>query len=567
MESNQATKIVRLPEAERKPIERWLTMQYVISCILVEVTSLEEAFRRTLQAIGESLGWEVGAFWIIDQAANTLHCSTTWHTPEIPAEAFEATNLQASFARGSGLPSRVWETGEPVWVLNLLEENTFSCYRGASIAGLQGAFAFPVRSESGLLGVIEFFGSEIQPPGDSLIQTVITVGNQLGQFIEKKRLEEESRENEWRYRTTFEQAAIGIAHTGLDGQLLLVNQSFCDLVGYSREELLHMRFRDFTHPDYLEASFECANRLLTGDAQTYTLEKRYIRKDGSAIWVHTTVSLICAPSNEPNHFVVVVEDIHERKQLELALRESKRRMDEFLGIASHELKTPLTAIKTSIQLAERYLKKIIRPRIEDVAGVMSRLGEAQELLRRTVRQVDVINRLVSDLVDISRIDADKLALHLHPEPCDLATIVREVAEVQRRVISPRAMHLRIFTKEAVPVIADVDRVAQVLTNYLSNAHKYSPPERPVGVSLRIKEGVARVSVHDEGPGLPLNEQERVWERFYRAEGIENHGCSGIGLGLGLYISRMIIEQHQGQVGVESAPGKGSTFWFTLPLAR
>jgi PAS domain S-box-containing protein len=389
----------------------------------------------------------------------------------------------------------------------------------------------------------------------------------IGQFIEKKRLEEEARENEWSYRAIFEQAAIGIIHAGLDGRLLLVNQSFCDIVGYSREELLQMRFQDFTHPDCLDASLARMRRLLAGDAHTYAMEKRCIRKDGSVIWVRTTVSLIRTPSNEPKHFIAIVEDIHERKQQELALYETKRRMDEFLGIASHELKTPLTAIKTSIQLADRYLKKLIHPRVQDIAGVIGRLSEAQELLRRTDQQVEVINRLVSDLVDISRIDAGKLALRLHPEPCDLATIVREVVGVQRRVISSRAIHLRLSTREAVPVIADVDRVAQVLTNYLSNAHKYSPPERPIEVSLHVKEGVVRVSVRDEGPGLPPNEQERVWERFYRVEGIEYQGSCGIGLGLGLHISRMIIEQHHGQVGVESTPGKGSTFWFTLPLAR
>ncbi len=565
MESKQATKIVRLPEAERRPTGQWLAMQYVVSCILVEVTTLEEAFRRTLQAIGEALGWDAGAFWTIDQAANVLRCSTTWHTPAISAAVFEAVSMQTTLLRGIGLPGRVWATGQPAWIPDVLRDTNFPRYKMASSENLHGAFAFPVCSESGFLGVIEFFSRKIQQADDELIRAVMTIGNQVGQFIEKKRLEEEARENEWRYRAIFEQAAIGITHAGLDGRLLLVNQSFCDIVGYSREELLHMRFHDFAHPDYLEACFARRRRLLAGDAHTYAMEKRYIRKDGSVIWVRVTVSLIRTPSNEPKHFIAVVEDIHERKQHELTLCEAKRRMDEFLGIASHELKTPLTAIKTSIQLAERYLKKITPSKVEDV--VINRLGDTQELLRRTERQVEVINRLVSDLVDISRIDADKLALRLHPEPCDLATVVREVLEVQRRVISSRAIHLRISTGKAVPVIADVDRVAQVLTNYLSNAHKYSPPERPIEVSLYVKEGIVRVSVRDEGPGLPPNEQERVWERFYRAEGIENQGSSGIGLGLGLYISRMIIEQHHGQVGVESAPDKGSAFWFTLPLAE
>jgi PAS domain S-box-containing protein len=564
MQSKQATKIVRPRLAEHRPTEQWLAMQYVVSCILVEVTTLEEAFRRTLQAIGEVLGWEAGAFWTIDQTANALRCNTTWHTPAISATVFEAVSMQTTFPPGIGLPGRVWATGQPVWIPDVLKDTNFPRYKMAISENLHGAFAFPVSSASGFLGVIEFFSRKIQQADDELIRAVITIGNQLGQFIEKKRLEEEARENEWRYRALFEQAAIGIIHMGLDGRLLLVNQSFCDIIGYSREELLHMRFQDFIHPDYLETSLALGHLILVGDAHPYSMEKRYIRKDGSVIWVRVTMSLIRMPSNEPKHFVAIVEDIHERKQHELALREAKRRMDEFLGIASHELKTPLTAIKTSIQLAERYLKRITPSNVEDV--VISRLGETQELLRRTGRQIDVINRLVSDLIDISRVDADKLVLRLHPEPCDVATIVREVVEVQRRVISSRAIHLKISTRKALPVIADVDRVAQVLANYLSNAQKYSSPERPIEVSLHVREGVVRVAVRDEGPGLPPNEQKRVWERFYRAEGIENQGSSGIGLGLGLYISRMIIEQHHGQVGVESAPGKGSTFWFTLPLA-
>src|SRR5215468_6166497 len=182
----------------------------------------------------------------------------------------------------------------------------------------------------------------------------------------QERLLEAIGESEWPYRAVFEHAAIGMAHIGLDGRLLLVNQCYCDTVGYSHDELLRMKFQDLTHLDYVEASLAHQQRLLAGEADTYAMEKRCIRRDGSTIWVRTTVSLIRTPSNEPAHFVAIVEDINERKQLErrmreslegllqeraeacaseLALREAKRRMDAFLGIASHELRTPLTSIK------------------------------------------------------------------------------------------------------------------------------------------------------------------------------------------------------------------------------
>ena len=105
-----------------------------------------------------------------------------------------------------------------------------------------------------------------------------------------------------------------------------------------------------------------------------------------------------------------------------------------------------------------------------------------------------------------------------------------------------------------------------MTNYLTNALKYSPAEQPVVVGLDVADHLARVWVRDQGPGLPPEEQAQIWEPFHRVQGIKDQGGTGVGLGLGLYICRTIIERHQGQVGVESAPGHGSTFWFTLPLA-
>ena len=114
-------------------------------------------------------------------------------------------------------------------------------------------------------------------------------------------------------------------------------------------------------------------------------------------------------------------------------------------------------------------------------------------------------------------------------------------------------------------MADADRIEQVINNYLSNAFKYSPPDRKVVVSLQIEGMMVRVSVHDQGPGLTPEQQKRVWERFYQVEA-PRYADTFEGLGLGLYIVRTIVAQHQGQVGVESVPGQGSTFWFMLPLA-
>jgi PAS domain S-box-containing protein len=135
-----------------------------------------------------------------------------------------------------------------------------------------------------------------------------------------KRVEEELDESEERFRATFEQAAVGITHNAPDGSWLRVNQRFCDIVGYSREELLQKAFQDITHPEDLDADLEQKRRLLAGEIDTYSMEKRYIRKDGSVVWINLTVSLVRALSGEPSYFIAVIEDITERKQAEEALR-------------------------------------------------------------------------------------------------------------------------------------------------------------------------------------------------------------------------------------------------------
>src|SRR6266566_3668802 len=230
---------------------------------------------------------------------------------------------------------------------------------------------------------------------------------------------------------------------------------------------------------------------------------------------------------------------------ELALREANRRMDEFLGMAGHELRTPLTAISGNIQLAQRQVKKT--------------------LLDRAERQVRLQNRLVGDLLDISRIQANKIALKL--ETCDLVAVVREAVQDQCLLAPTRSIPLHVPAKRTVPVVADADRIGQVVTNYLTNALKYSAADRPVKVFLAIEGQMARVSVQDKGPGLSQTEQQAIWERFYQVERITVQSGSSTGLGLGLHICKTIIEQHRGQVGVQSSPGEGSTFWFNLPLAR
>ncbi len=249
----------------------------------------------------------------------------------------------------------------------------------------------------------------------------------------------------------------------------------------------------------------------------------------------------------------------------LILSETNARTEEFVGIASHELRTPLTSLTMALRLIDRRLRLwAVRAVHEAPPEEIPRhleIEAIEELLSIAQQQVDRQNRLIGDLLDVSRIRANKLEFQV--TRCDLATIVQDAVDEQRLSWPNRAITLD-RPDGSVYVNADAHRIGQVITNYLTNALKYSPEGAPVAVTLQEDGTSARVSVRDQGPGLTLEQRDHIWERFHRVLGITQQSGSGAGLGLGLYIARTIIQYHGGEVGMDSVTGSGSTFWFTLP---
>jgi len=241
-------------------------------------------------------------------------------------------------------------------------------------------------------------------------------------------------------------------------------------------------------------------------------------------------------------------EIRERKNAEEALRESEARKDEFISMASHELKTPLTSLKGFTNLLQRRLTK---------------QGDKQALhfLARMEEQLDKLSKLVSDLLDVTKMQTGKL--EFREERFFLNELVRGTLENLQGTMETH--HLQLEEVTDVQVLGDKDRLGQVLINLLTNAIKYSPEADTVIVRVSADEHNAIVSVQDFGIGIAETHQEKIFERFYQV----NDGTEKTfpGLGIGLYISSQIVRGHHGRLWVESAKGAGATFYVSLPLAR
>jgi len=271
--------------------------------------------------------------------------------------------------------------------------------------------------------------------------------------------------------------------------------------------------------------------------------------------------------------VVVTREFSRRTRLErereeahayeLALKETTPRLDEFLATAAHDLRSPLAVATTAIDLAISRVERLTAGIAVENVHLAQKLGSTRSCLDEARASVDRLSRMVSMLFDTAQLRAG--TLKLHRRTCQLARVVREQVDALRTANPNRDIRLDTPHNRPVYVVADADRIGQVVTNYVTNALKYSPDDQPVEVRVAAEGTLARVSVSDNGPGLPSHEQKRIWERFYRVRGVHSLNKQTIGLGLGLHIAKTIIDLHGGHVGLESAVGAGSTFWFTLPL--
>jgi two-component system CheB/CheR fusion protein len=356
---------------------------------------------------------------------------------------------------------------------------------------------------------------------------------------QRKRSEQSLRDSEERFRAIVSQTTAGIVQTDLTGKLLLVNKKFCTILGYAEADLLSKSILDLLFVDDRQATSDLFQRLRK-KGLPFDLEQRMVRKDGAICWVAVSVSALLDSNDKPESAVAVYHDITERKILE-------QQKDEFIGIAGHELKTPVTSIKAYTEVLQERFDKL-----KDTKN--------SSLVFKLNGQLDRLTLLIRDLLDTTKIAEGKLELRL--EKFDLGKFITERLEELQRLSE---QHKIKFTATPLrPIMADKERIGQVLANLVSNALKYSPKGESIRISATMVDKGIRVTVADKGIGIEEKYKEKIFDRFFRVGNLK--GTSS-GMGLGLYISAGIIHRHHGTIGVNSKPGKGSRFYFTLPLSQ
>ena len=392
---------------------------------------------------------------------------------------------------------------------------------------------------------------------------------------DRKAMEEALRQSEERFRLAFEDAAIGMALVSLDGNFIEVNRALCDITGYCEAELLQSNFQQITHPEGHNSDWEKTNQLLSKQSHSIQMEERYIHKQGHVIWAILNASLICDRNSVPLYFVSQIQDISDRHSAD-------RIKDEFISVVSHELRTPLTGIRGSLGL-------LLTGKFDQQPN------KFHHILQLALKNSDRLIQLINDILDLERLESG--TIELVKETCSVPEMLHQAVESVQTLASEQCITIETHAPE-ITVEANFGAIVQTLTNLLSNAIKFSPSGSVVSLTAKEQGGEVEsdrvsgagyqvsgagdqenpetwdpkpihpstpsilFSVADPGRGIPPDKLAAIFERFQQVDASDTRKKGGTGLGL--TICKTIVQQHGGEIWVESTPGQGSTFYFTLP---
>jgi signal transduction histidine kinase/CheY-like chemotaxis protein len=583
--------------SERATETRRREGDYAVTQALAESRDLGAAAPRILKAVCESLRWELGALWTTDDHGG-LRCLEVWHVSSQAFPAFEAATRSHTFAPGVGLPGRVWASGAPAWIPDVVVDPNFPRAPHAAQDGLHAGFAFPIGLGRDVYAVMEFFSVEFHGPDERLLARMAALGSQIGQFMERQRAEtarsraEDERVELFAREREARIQAQALARVGRDLVQSLeprvveqrVVESVCELLGgwvavlYAIDadsgDLLAVARAGRTEPllAVREQRPVVSADLLADTRVRYSAEERVrIERAGHRsacalpllVKGHVIGALgVGGPAGQvfDERAIALVRSFADLAALALDnarsfLREqtareeaeaANRTKDEFLAMLGHELRNPLGAVTSAVGVLH-----LLEPEPDE------RIAQLREIISRQVRH---LTRLVDDLLDVARLASGRL--ELQRTVVDLGKLVEQcVAVLSART---RGHRLEVAVGRAV-VYGDAARLEQIVTNLLDNAVKYTPPGGSVRVLLTPEAGRATLRVRDSGIGIAPDLLPRIFDLF--TQGVRALDRERGGLGLGLAVVKRLVSMHGGRVWAESGgPGLGSEFIVELPLA-
>jgi PAS domain S-box-containing protein len=405
--------------------------------------------------------------------------------------------------------------------------------------GLHAAAHVPVMAGDECVAVLKFYNHTGVAAGLDQSALLSTVAAQLGEAVRRKAAEYQERESTRRFRATLENINTPAVTLDRAGAVTFANDCLLRLTGYTRAEVVGQRWFDRFEAADPETQGAFEEALRRGDPPAHA-ERPLRARDGSLRLIDWDVTLLRSPGGELEGVAGIGRDVTEQRRAE-------RLKDDLIALVSHELRTPLTAIRGAVRLLES--------RLPDLGPGESRL------LEMASRNVARLITLVNDLLEIERIESGAAELSLATVPA--ADLVADAMDSLGALADEAGLRVAASAGDGVTVRADRDRVVQVLVNLLGNAVKFSPAGGTISVdAVPAEGGMVLFGVRDEGRGIPAEKLESIFERFEQVEPGDAREKGGAGLGLA--ISRAIVQQHGGRIWAESAPGQGSTFRFLLP---
>jgi two-component system sensor histidine kinase/response regulator len=529
-----------------------------VSATADEASSVEEVLQICINHVCSYTSWPVGHACLRPQEDETRVMVSTndWYLedPELFHSFVEATE-NAKFFPGVGLPGRVLVSGQPEWIVDVTQDPNFPRAEQAKEVGLRAGFAFPVLTRGEVIGVLEFFSLHPMEPDNQMLETMAEVGVQVGRVVERVQAEQKL----LRSGSIVENSKDAIDSKTPEGVITSFNPSAQRLYGYSEEEIKGKHISILTPPDHLEEIKEVLQRVGRGETVS-DYETVRVSKDGRHIPLSLTISPVRDLVGNIVEISAIARDITERKLVEEELRQAKEAAEaansaksDFLANMSHEIRTPMNGV---IGMTGLLLDTPLTPEQREYAETVR--SSAENLLT-----------LINDILDFSKIEAGKM--HIEVLDFDLNAVTEEAVGLLAERAYGKGLELASLVESEVPtaVRGDAGRIRQVLVNLLGNAVKFTE-EGEVVLKVGLVEdkpdaAEVRFEVIDTGRGMSREQQERLFQSFSQADASTTRKYGGTGLGLA--ISKQLVELMGGEIGVESTPGEGSTFFFTLHLEK